>query len=192
MADRPTVAALCGSLRRESWNRTLLSATAALAAPRLAITEVPIRDLPHFDEDLERDPWPPQVLAVGEAVRRADAVMIVTPEYNAGIPGPLKNAIDWLSRATPAGGAPIAGKPVAILGASPGMLGTARAQSQLRLILQNLQLPVLPGPNVFVSNAPSRFGADGSITDEATRAMVETMLDRFVAWIAQVGGEAAA
>lgn len=186
MAERPTVAALCGSLRRGSWNRTLLAATVALAAPRLAITEVPIRDLPHFDEDLERDPWPPQVLALGEAVRRADAVMIVTPEYNAGIPGPLKNAIDWLSRATPAGGAPIAGKPVAILGASPGMLGTARAQSQLRLILQNLQLPVLPGPNVFVSNAAARFGADGSITDEATRAMVETMLDRFVAWIAHL------
>lgn len=186
MADRYTVAALCGSLRRESWNRKLLAATASLASPRLAITEVPIRDLPHFDEDLEREPWPAAVLAFGEAVRRADAVMIVTPEYNAGIPGPLKNAIDWLSRATPAGPAPIAGKPVAILGTSPGMLGTARAQSQLRLILQNLQLPVLPGPNVFVSNAAARFGADGSISDEATRAMVETMLDRFVAWIAQL------
>jgi len=190
MADRYSVAALCGSLRRASWNRKLLEATTALAAPHLAIGEVPIRDLPHFDEDLERDPWPAPVLALGEAVRRADALLIVTPEYNAGVPGPLKNAIDWLSRATPAGGPPITGKPVAILGTSPGMLGTARAQAQLRLILQNLQLPVLPGPNVFVPNAASRFNEDGTIADATTREMVETMLERFVAWIRQVAAKA--
>lgn len=184
MSDTFTVAALCGSLRRGSWNRRLLAAATALAAPRLSVAEAPIRDLPLFDEDLETDPWPPSVLALGRAVREADALLIVTPEYNAGIPGPLKNALDWLSRKTSDGAAPIGGKPVAILGASPGMLGTARAQSQLRLILQNLSLPVLPGPNVFVGNAASRLTEDGTITDETTRGMVETLLARFADWIA--------
>lgn len=183
MTEPFPIAAICGSLRRGSWNRKLLAAAIARAPAALRIAEVPIGDLPLFNEDLERDPWPAAVLAAGAAVRAAAGVLIVTPEYNASIPGPLKNALDWLSRATPAGPAPLAGKPVAVMGASPGMLGTARAQAQLRQTLQNLALPVLPGPNVFVAQAETRFDAAGALTDATTIGMLDALLERFVAWI---------
>jgi chromate reductase len=190
MAGPYTVAAICGSLRRDSWNRKLMRAAIARAPAALAIAEVPIGDLPLFNEDLERDPWPDAVLAAGAAVRAADAVLVVSPEYNASIPGPLKNALDWLSRETSAGPAPMSGKPVAIIGATPGLLGTARAQSQLRQALQNLSLPVLPGPNVFVTQADTRFDDRGTLTDAMTVKMLETLLERFVTWIERntVGG----
>jgi chromate reductase len=183
MAGPYTVAAICGSLRRASWNRMLMQAAIARAPAALTITEVPIGDLPLFNEDLERDPWPDAVLAAGSAVRAADAVLVVTPEYNASVPGPLKNALDWLSRQTSAGPAPLHGKPVAIIGATPGLLGTARAQAQVRQALQNLALPVLPGPNVFVTQAATRFDASGTLTDETTLKMLDALLERFVSWI---------
>jgi chromate reductase len=183
MAGPYTVAAICGSLRRASWNRKLMHAAIARAPAALTITEVPIGDLPLFNEDLERDPWPDAVLAAGAAVRAADAALVVTPEYNASVPGPLKNALDWLSRKTSAGPAPMNGKPVAIIGATPGLMGTARAQAQVRQALQNLALPVLPGPNVFVTQAATRFDDSGALTDEMTLKMLDTLLGRFVSWI---------
>jgi chromate reductase len=190
MARPYTVAAICGSLRRASWNRKLMNAAIARAPAALTITEVPIGDLPLFNEDLERDPWPDTVLAAGAAVRAADAALVVTPEYNASVPGPLKNALDWLSRKTSAGPAPMNGKPVAIIGATPGLMGTARAQAQVRQALQNLSLPVLPGPNVFVTQAATRFDDNGALTDEMTLKMLDTLLERFVNWIERnrVGG----
>ncbi len=187
MAGPYTVAAICGSLRRASWNRKLMHAAIVHAPAALAITEVPIGALPLFNEDLERDPWPDAVLAAGAAVRAADAVLVVTPEYNASVPGPLKNALDWLSRKTSAGPAPMNGKPVALIGATPGLMGTARAQAQVRQALQNLGLPVLPGPNVFVTQAATRFDDQGTLTDEMTLKMLGTLLERFVAWIERNG-----
>lgn len=190
MAGPYTVAAICGSLRRASWNRKLMNAAIARAPAALTIAEVPIGELPLFNEDLERDPWPDAVLAAGAAVRAADAVLVVAPEYNASVPGPLKNALDWLSRKTSAGPAPMNGKPVAIIGATPGLMGTARAQAQVRQALQNLSLPVLPGPNVFVTQAATRFDDSGALTDELTLKMLDTLLERFVNWIERnrVGG----
>jgi chromate reductase len=183
MAEPYTVAAICGSLRRASWNRKLMNAAIARAPAALTIAEVPIGDLPLFNEDLERDPWPDAVLAAGAAVRAAHAVLVVSPEYNASVTGPLKNALDWLSRKTSAGPAPMNGKPVAIIGATPGLMGTARAQAQVRQALQNLSLPVLPGPNVFVTQAATRFDDTGALTDETTLKMLDTLLERFVTWI---------
>ncbi|TQF77369.1 NAD(P)H-dependent oxidoreductase [Elioraea sp. Yellowstone] len=183
MAGPYSVAAICGSLRSASWNRRLMDAAIARAPAALSIREVPIGDLPLFNEDLERDPWPHAVLAAGASVRAADAVLIATPEYNASVPGPLKNALDWLSRRTSAGPAPLNGKPVAIIGATPGLMGTARAQAQLRQALQNLALPVLPGPNVFVTQAATRFDDQGALADEMTARMLDTLLERFVDWI---------
>jgi chromate reductase len=190
MAGPYSVAAICGSLRRGSWNRKLMNAAIARAPAALTIVEVPIRDLPLFNEDLERDPWPEPVLAAGAAVREADAVLVVTPEYNASVPGPLKNALDWLSRKTSAGPAPMNAKPVAVIGATPGLMGTARAQAQVRQALQNLALPVLPGPNVFVTQAATRFNDESELIDETTLKMLDTLLERFVAWIEKqrVGG----
>jgi chromate reductase len=190
MAGRYSVAAICGSLRRASWNRKLMHAAIAHAPAALKIAEVPIGALPLFNEDLEHDPWPDAVLTAGASVRAADAVLVVTPEYNAAVPGPLKNALDWLSRKTSAGPAPMNGKPVAIIGATPGLMGTARAQAQVRQALQNLSLPVLPGPNVFVTQAATRFDDANALTDETTLKMLDTLLKRFVTWIERnrVGG----
>lgn len=190
MAGPYSIAAICGSLRRDSWNRKLMNAAIAHAPAALNIGEVPIGELPLFNQDLEVDPWPEPVLRAGAAVRAADAVLVVTPEYNASVPGPLKNALDWLSRKTSAGEAPLNGKPVAIMGATPGLMGTARAQAQVRQALQNLALPVLPGPNVFVTQAPSRFDDKAALVDETTLKMLNTLLVRFVEWIGKnsVGG----
>lgn len=188
MAGPYTVAAICGSLRRASWNRKLMNAAIAHAPAALRISEIPIGDFPLFNQDLEVDPWPEPVVRAGKAVRDADAVLIVTPEYNASVPGPLKNALDWLSR--PPGKSPLEQKPVAIMGATPGLMGTARAQAQVRQALQNLALPVLPGPNVFVTQAGNRFDDDGALTDETTLKMLKTLLERFVSWLEKhrVGG----
>lgn len=175
------IAGVAGSLRQGSYNRALLRAAQELAPAAVQIHINDLSGIPLFNEDLERAGIPPAVARLREAVAGADGFLVVTPEYNHGVPGVMKNAFDWLSR--PPGGSVLDGKPSAIIGASPGMTGTARAQSQLRQSFVFTNTPVLPQPEVLVSRAHERFDADGRLTDERTRQFLERFLDAFATWI---------
>ncbi len=165
------VLAICGSLRAASLNRWLLQAAAAAAPAGMTVEIAGIEGIPVFDEDLEKAGMPAAVATLRARIGAADALVIATPEYNWSIPGGLKNAVDWLSRRV-AGAQPFAGKPVALMGVTSGTGGTINAQAHLRQVLYPLGAQVLPPPGVFVQAGPSRFDADGRLTDEATRQVV--------------------
>ncbi|MCW8086207.1 NADPH-dependent FMN reductase [Sabulicella glaciei] len=181
------VLAICGSLRAASLNRKLLRVAAEVAPEGMAVEEAPIGGIPIFDEDIEAKGLPDSVAGLRERCFAADALLFVTPEYNYGVPGGLKNAVDWLSRRVE-GKQPFAGKPCAMMGASGGMGGTIRAQLQLRQSLQLLGALTMPGPEVFVTQANGRFDADGNLTDAPTRAAVEKLMAAFGQWIARMKG----
>jgi chromate reductase len=150
-------------------------------------------DLPLFNADVEADGDPPPVARLKRAIASADALLIATPEYNHCVPGVLKNAIDWASR--PSRASVLTGKPVAIMGASTGSGGTARAQAHLRDGLAYTNGLVLPLPEVLVSSAASKFDADGNLTDEQTRDDVRDLLKALAAWVHRLqtsAGEAVA
>ena len=184
-----TVLGIAGSLRRASFNRALLRAAQELAPAGLRITTREIDDIPFFNADVEEAGVPAPVAALRAAVQQADAILIATPEYNHGVPGVLKNTIDWLSR--PAGGSVLLRKPAAIMGASPGLVGTARAQSQLRQAFLFTNTYAMMQPEVLVGRAREKFDAAGRLTDETTRAFLATFLQAFAAWIALVTRPAA-
>jgi chromate reductase len=169
-----------GSLRAASYNKMLLRAAVELAPAGMEIEIFDIGEIPLFNEDVEAAGTPPAVEAFRDAIRRADALLIATPEYNHGVPGVLKNAIDWASR--PPRKSPLAGKPAALFGASPGMTGTARAQTQLRASFVFTDTPALPQPEVLVFRAPEKFDADGRLTDEPTRVFVGRLLVALADW----------
>jgi chromate reductase, NAD(P)H dehydrogenase (quinone) len=173
------VLGIAGSLRAGSYNRALLRAARELAPPGMEIAELDLRELPFYDGDVEAAGDPEPVSAFKEAIRSADALLIATPEYNRGMPGVLKNAIDWASR--PPLGSPLAGKPVAIIGASTGRGGTARAQEQLRSALEFSRADVLAQPEVLVPEAYMRFDEHGRLTDEETRRKVRSLLNTLAA-----------
>jgi len=179
-----TVVALAGSLRRESFNQKLLVAARELAPGELTLVLGTIRGLPVYDADVEAARMPPVVLELATAIAGADALLLACPEYNHGIPGGLKNALDWLSRK--GAGFPLRGKPVAIMGASQGVVGTARSQIQLRQVLFAVGAQVLPPPEVLVGQAQNKFDDQGRLTDEPTRALMSKTLGRFVAFIDQM------
>src|SRR5690606_4805712 len=131
------------------------------------------------DEDVRKQGFPPAAEALREKIRLADALLIVTPEYNYSIPGVLKNAIDWASRPPEQ---PFQGRPIAIMGASGGVLGTARAQYHLRQCFIFLDSHILNRPEVFIGQAQNRFDADGRLTDEGTRKIVGEMLQALADW----------
>ena len=166
---------IAGSLRSGSHNRALIRAARELAHPGVEIVEFDLRGLPFYDGDVEAAGDPEPVAAFKDAIRAADALLIATPEYNHGIPGVLKNAIDWASR--PALASPLGGKPVAILGASTGRGGTRRAQRQLREALAFPRAVVLDEPEVLVPEAYMRFDEDGRLVDEEARASIAELLD---------------
>lgn len=180
VANEPTICvlALVGSLRRNSYNRALLRAAIELAPPDLSITSFDrIGELPYYNEDLDPsgvDEAPEAARALRDGLRRTDALLVVTAEYNHGIPGVLKNAIDWASR--PVASTPLRGMPVGLMGASPGMVGTARAQQHLRQAFTFTQSHPLAGPEVLVSTAHKKFDAQWRLTDEPTRAFVQQHL----------------
>jgi chromate reductase len=174
------VAGLAGSLRRKSFNLALLRACVELAPEGMTIDVHTAHGFTLFNEDEEASP-PDAVRALRDAVSAADALLVATPEYNAGVPGVLKNAIDWLSR--PPGRGALQGKPVAILGATPGTLGTARAQAHLRAAFEFNGCPVMPSPQVFVGSARDRFDAELRLTDERTRAYLPKFLAAFESWV---------
>jgi chromate reductase len=165
---------IAGSLREGSYNRGLLRAASELAPEGVELVELDLRGLPFYDGDLEAAGDPESVTALKEAIRDADALLIATPEYNRGLPGVLKNAIDWASR--PALASPLAGKPVAIMGATTGFAGTARAQQQLRDALEFPGAVVLQQPEVLVSEAYLRFDEHGDLVDEQTREEISALL----------------
>src|SRR5947209_1365638 len=151
---------ICGSLRKGSYNAMLLR-TALSVVPEGVTTEVgDISDFPLYNQDLEMTNYPWQVMRLKEQIRKADALVIATPEYNYSIPGVLKNAIDWVSR--PPKESPLFEKPFCILGASTGMLGTARAQYHLRQSSIFLNMHPLNRPEIMVGNADKKFDAEGN------------------------------
>jgi chromate reductase len=175
---------LCGSLRAGSLNRHALNLAGASMPASMKLDVADWRDIPVFDGDVFAQGLPPAVAALRERVRRADAVLIATPEYNFSVPGGLKNVLDWLSRGDDQ---PFAMKPVAILTASPGPLGGARVQYDLRKVLLFLNSMVLAKPEVFIGMAATKFdAATGECTDETTRKFVAAQMQAFEAWIAGV------
>lgn len=171
---------ISGSLRQTSHNSGLIRAAADLVPSGVTVAALDIR-MPLYDGDLDIDGGPPQVAEFKRAIAAADAVVIATPEYNYGIPGPLKNAIDWASR--PGYRSVFAGKKVAMMGAAASVVGTARAQAHLKLVLLGMVAEVFPCPEVLIGSSGSKFDADGQLTDEETRAHVSKMLASFVDWI---------
>ena len=174
------VLGISGSLRKDSFNTCALRAAQELAPPGMFIELADLTGIPVFNEDLEKiQPWPAKVLALRAQVAKADALLFATPEYNYSIPGGLKNAIDWLSRAAPGepyGTHPLKGKPAAIMGASLGMFGTVRAQNHLRQIFVYLNIHALNQPEVYIGHASQKFDTNGKLTDTATREFIGKLL----------------
>jgi chromate reductase len=174
------VLGFAGSLRQASYNRALLSAAQALAPDGMVIDIFDLAPVPLYSGDVEAEGDPPGVAAFKAAIRAADAVLMVTPEYNHGVPGVMKNAVDWASR--PAREAPLGGKPVGIIGASPGMTGSARGQSQLRQAFEFTNSYCMPQPELLVFKAHEKFDDDGRLTDEATVRYLGRYLAAFLEW----------
>ena len=168
---------IAGSLREGSYNRSLLRAARELLPESVELVELDLRSLPLYDGDVEAAGDPESVVALKEAIRDADALLIATPEYNRGTSGVLKNAIDWASR--PPFGSPLTRKPAAIVGASTGMSGTRRAQQQVRDALSFPGAKVLED-SVAVPDAYEKF-EDGELADEATRAGLQDLVEALVA-----------
>jgi chromate reductase len=169
MTSTLNVMGLCGSLRTASDNMAALVTAGRLMPVGMGLRIESFADVPIYNADAQEQGWPSSVSRIGDAIAAADAVLIASPEYNFGVPGGLKNLIDWMSRLPVQ---PLRDKPVAILGAATGPLGTARMQYELRRVLHCLEARVLLKPEVFISNAKTKFDASGAIVDEATTKFV--------------------
>jgi chromate reductase len=179
--QRPlTFLGIAGSLRRGSYNGGLIRAAIELAPAGARVIPYDLIDLPLYNGDVEAEGDPEPVAAFKRAIAAADALLIATPEYNHCIPGVLKNAIDWASR--PARASVLTGKPVAIMGASTGPGGTARAQAHLRDGLAYTNGLVLPLPEVLVPRAAEKFDGESVLEDPATREEVRDLLISLAAW----------
>jgi chromate reductase len=168
---------IAGSLRDGSYNRALLRAARGLVPDGATLETFDIEGLPGFSQDNETNP-PAQVVELKQRIRAADAILFVTPEYNYSVPGVLKNAIDWASR--PYGDSAWTRKPVAIMGASIGNLGTARAQYHLRQMFVFLDMYAVNQPEVMVSNAHKHFDEQGNLTDETAKRLIGQLLEELV------------
>ena len=185
MADTLNVLGISGSLRKASYNRAVLEAAARDFAPDgMTVELADISGVPLYNDDDRVAGYPDAVQALRARIAAADGVLIATPEYNYSIPGVLKNAIDWASRPPDQ---PFDGKPVAILGASPGRTGTARAQYHLRQVFVFLNAIVMNKPEVMIGSVHEILGEDGTITDETTAEFLRAHLAAFKEWIAKVG-----
>ncbi|HET6877872.1 MAG TPA: NADPH-dependent FMN reductase [Jatrophihabitans sp.] len=178
-----TVGYLIGSLSTQSINRTLCRALIRLAPSDLAFVEIPIGKLPLYNRDLDID-YPPSARDLKASIEAVDAVLFVTPEYNRDIPGALKNAIDWASR--PWGTNSFARKPSAVIGASPGKIGTAVAQQNLRSILSFCNSPQMNAPEAYIQFLPGLITDDGEVTDETTRQFLRDFMDEYAQFIVRV------
>lgn len=173
MTDIIRVLGISGSLRKGSYNTATLHAAQELAPPDLQLEIGDISQFPLYNADTQAQGFPDAVQRVGEQIRAADGLLLVTPEYNYSVSGVMKNAIDWISRLK---NQPFAGKPVALCGASMGALGTARAQYHLRQIGVYLDMRFLNKPEVMIGSAHERFDANGKLMHEATRKFVGELM----------------
>ena len=178
------IAVLVGSLRKDSINRKFAGALEKLAAGQLEFVYVDLTSLPHYNEDLWEN-VPDSVTQLKQVLDSADAVLMVTPEYNRTYPGVIKDAIDWASR--PWGKSSWPGKPVSITGTSPGAIGTAIAQHHLRTAMVASGTAVMGQPELYYAFNPEHFGADGEIVDEATKNYLSGWVGSFASWIAKTG-----
>lgn len=177
--SKTKILAVPGSLRKGSYNLSALQAAQQLAPPDVELEIFDLHGIPPFNEDDEKNP-PARVTEFKRKIREADAILFGTPEYNYSIPGVLKNAIDWASR--PYGDNAWNGKPVGLMGASMGVMGTARAQYHLRQVFVFLNVYPLNQPEVFIANASQKFDAGGNVTDEKTKEMITRLLTALVEW----------
>ena len=184
------ILALSGSLRRGSYNRRLLEAAARCAPTGTQVSLYDaLSDVPLFDEDMEATAHggPEAICHLRAEIDAADGLLIATPEYNQSFPGVLKNAVDWLSR--PAPKEVLLGKPIAIIGATPGRWGTRLAQAALRQTLTATESLVMPSPMLFVGGAEGMFDADGHLYDVATLTSLRAFMTAFAQWIEHVGSK---
>jgi chromate reductase, NAD(P)H dehydrogenase (quinone) len=181
------VLTICGSLRKDSFNRKLMNALPALKPASMTLTESPSIEMPLYNADIQAQGFPPPVTAFADAVRAADGVIVVTPEYNFTIPGGLKNLFDWLSRMKEQ---PFVGKPIAVQSASQGPVGGARMQYDFRKMMVYLDAVTLNKPEVFVGMAQTRFDEKtGALKDETTIKFVTQQLEAFEKFIGKVSGK---
>ncbi|MGE6488896.1 NADPH-dependent FMN reductase [Paenisporosarcina sp. NPDC076898] len=175
-----TFALIAGSLRKESINRKLLEYIKETYKIEIKMEFVAIHDFPLFNEDTEAE-VPEQVKKAILQIQQSDGVLIATPEYNHSVPGALKNALDWLSRKEKV----FVKKPVLIMGCSIGEVGTSRAQNHLRLILNSPghQALTLPGNEILIGQATSKFNEKGTLTDEKTMIYLNDVIKKFILWI---------
>jgi chromate reductase, NAD(P)H dehydrogenase (quinone) len=174
---------LIGSLAKASINRKLAEALVRLAPAELAMTEIPFKDLPLYSYDYDQD-YPPVARAFKDAIASVDAVLFVTPEYNRSIPGGLKNAIDWASR--PYGQNSFTRKPSAIIGTSPGAIGTAVAQQSLRSVLAFCNSPQMNAIEAYIQFTPGLITDDGQVTVESTEKFLRGYMAEFHTFIVRV------
>ena len=180
------IVSICGSLRKGSFNAMVQRLLPSLAPDGMTIKSAPsFADFPLYNADIQNSTgFPAPVNTLADAIRAADGVIFCTPEYNFGIPGGLKNAIDWVSRLQ---NQPFAGKPVALQSASPGPVGGARVQYDLRKAMMFLDAFTLNKPEIFIGNCASKFDEKtGELKDEATRGLLKQQLSAFATFIARV------
>lgn len=176
----PRVAALCGSQRTGSYNRMLLGTLIERAPEGLEIVDVDITGFPVYNQDLEKEP-PQAVLAAKALIQTCDCVLLISPEYNFGVPGYLKSAVDWLSR--PYGDPTLVGRPMAVCGAALGYMGTIRGQLHWRQSWHFFKAPVFSEAELTVAFAPKAFDESGAMIDEAQIKNVDTFLAGLKAWL---------
>ncbi|MFY9553486.1 MAG: NAD(P)H-dependent oxidoreductase [Blastocatellia bacterium] len=183
MSKPVRILGIAGSLRRESYNRAALRAAAQLVPAGATLDIFELDGIPGFNQDDEQNP-PVKIVELKSRIREADALLIVTPEYNYSVPGVLKNAIDWASR--PYGDSAWDGKPVAIMGASIGTIGTARAQYHLRQMFVFLNMLPVNRPEVMIGNASARFDSEGNLTDKTTEDLIRKLLQNLADWTQRI------
>jgi chromate reductase len=186
MSDARTISVLgiCGSLRKDSFNRMAPNTAIELRPAGMEVTVADISQIPLYDEDVRAQGFPPPVETLRQQIKAADALLFACPEYNYSMSGVLKNAIDWASRPPDQ---PFAGKPVAILGAAASMAGSARAQYDLRRSCVFLDMHPLNKPEVLIGQAQTKFDATGRLTDEAGRGFIRDLMAALAAWAVQLG-----
>ena len=179
MDDIIKILGIAGSLRKESYNRSALRTAVKLVPPGAQLETFELDNIPPFNSDLERE-LPYSVRAFKAAIKAADAILIVTPEYNYSVPGVLKNAIDWASR--PYGDNAWDGKTVGVMGASTGMLGTVRAQCHLRQMFVFLNMFPVNKPEVMIAHADDKFDDEGNLKDQLTTQKIRELLEALLEW----------
>ena len=172
---------IVGSLRKGAYTRMLSRAIVEIAPPSFQLTEISIGELPLYNQDLETDTPPAAWTTFRNQVKSSDAILFITPEYNRGMPGGVKNAIDVGSR--PPKQSAWRGKPAAVISLTPGKLGAMGSHHQLRLTLSVLGVPVMPMPEIYLAEAGKLFDSDGKLVSEDTIKLLTSMLNDFDTWI---------